>query len=193
MIKHKFYKIQSPKGWRIYYIKTFLNSQNIPREYELVKTDLFRHFRDGLTLFLNRQINRYLLYRLYKNVYVHVYTYNTKDLGYIEPGEWLYWQLRKADILQGGSVDKNKALKEYEHYLEEPNQIDIDTKKKAQDLQEEIMKDYYMMLRGRTSAIFGLIDNKLHRKMRKQKVVMAVRQKDGKLYKLVKRKRDTHV
>lgn len=185
--KHNFYKVQTPKGWRIYYIKTFLEQNKIPKEYEIVQTELFRHFRDGLILFFNRQINRYLLYRRYKSVFVHIYTYANENLGYREPGEWLYWQLRKADILVGGSIAKAKALQDYDKYLEAPNPVDLENKKKAQELQDEIYKDYYRMLSGKIGVILGLAQNKLHRKTKKNPVIFALRQSNGKLYRRVKK------
>jgi hypothetical protein len=180
----KFYR----SGGRIAQPRTFIDRFNPPENLRLVQENVFPHFRPGLTLFWSLEISRYMLYKEWNDKYVLLGIIDSPNLEYREPGEWLLWLLRAGDILKCGNLDPAKALAEYEKELDAPTETERDRERNMKDLQSAMVSDWNRLVTGKTGVLFGQTNRPIHAKVKKNKVIFGMRQSNGKLYKLQRKK-----
>ena len=158
-----------PNG-RYYYIHTFLYKNYKRDEWEErdCPVDL-SPIRNDFQLFWNKVINRYVLFRFSQLVqaWVKILVIEGPNKTYREPGEWIYWHLRKTDFMRFGSLREGQKVAEREVWALSP--IEQKQTKDYLEMLYNLNKEYdTYMVAGRTSAMIGQ-GNASARKFNKKK------------------------
>ena len=189
----EFYRVQTPRGFRIYRTRTFIPRFQIPKDLKFIQ-ELFPHFRSGLKLFFNSSIQRYVVYREWKGYLVLISVLDGPGLKFRRPGEWVLREMRKGDILKGGSIHPRKAIQKFDEELEKPSEVEKKRNRDLKDIQEEMQKDWERYLCGRIGILnpgLSKIITQIPKKFDPSKVI-GIDPKSGKRYRLRKKKHESH-
>ncbi len=140
---------------------------NPPKDLELIETEYFDGFREGLYLFYNWAIRRYIVYKQYLSQLVKLCVVDGPNKEFREPGEWLFWTFRRADIFKAGSLDPERAINDYVEDLMFKDKATLSWEKKARELSEEANDAFKWLFTGRTSC---LTTNRRHRRLNPKKI-----------------------
>lgn len=117
-----------------------------------------------------------MVYKRFKDLYVHIETLHSDNLDYREPGDWIIHKLRKGDIIKD---DFKKSVKKFTNKIMQLSDAEKEMRERNRLIQEEMNKDFDRYLTGKITV--ALNRPELHnRKVKKKKVTYLMGLRTGK-------------